>query len=222
MNDKIIIDTAFFEAFFFDMDGLLLDTEKLCWNCFRDVCLEYGYDPDFSIYRRCIGRGTDEGNVILKNGFSQFIPYDKVNLKWNTLYRNKIGNEPVDIKDGVFELLKTLKSKNAYMAVVTSTDTQLALKKLVNSGLKDYFSVITGGDQVKNSKPDPTIYIQAAVKAEVEPVKCIAFEDSDNGVRSALNAGMTVVQIPDLTEPSDDIRKLGHTIIRSLSLISIK
>ena len=222
MKYEIILKKDIYQAFFFDMDGLLLDTEKLCWQCFKQVCSEYGYEPDFSIYKNCIGRGANEGNVVLREGFSRFIPYDEVNAKWNILYRNKIENEPIDIKDGVSELLKTLVNINAYIAVVTSTDTALAVKKLENSGLKDYFCELTGGDQVEISKPDGMIYIKAAKKAGADPSKCIAFEDSDNGVRSALNAGMAVVQVPDLIEPPDEVVKPGHIIAKSLSEITVK
>lgn len=217
----ISIKTELYDAFIFDMDGLLLDTEKSCWNCFKEVCTEYGYTPDFEIYRKCIGRSAVEGNKILKEGFGNYIPYEKANKKWNELYRSKINTEEIPLKRGIIRFLDYLKEKKMKIAVATSTDTELALKKLKSSGILKYFQTVTGSDRVKNSKPDPDIYLETAKMLNVKPEKCIAFEDSDNGVRSAHSAGMTVIQIPDLTEPVEDVRKLGHSIIQNFDLIEL-
>ncbi|MBN2858377.1 MAG: HAD family phosphatase, partial [Candidatus Delongbacteria bacterium] len=218
-NGTIRIESKAYEAFIFDMDGLLFDTEKLCWNCFQEICAEYGYDPDFSIYRKCIGRSAVEGNKLLEEGFGKSIPYTEVNLKWNDLYRSRLDSKEIPLKEGVLKFLDELKNKNIKMAVATSTETGLALKKLERGGVLKYFLTVTGGDSVKESKPHPDIYLKAAGSIGADPKKCIAFEDSDNGVRAAHGAGMTVVQIPDLIEPSADILRLGHTIAESFDLI---
>jgi beta-phosphoglucomutase-like phosphatase (HAD superfamily) len=73
-----------------------------------------------------------------------------------------------------------------------------------------------GGDQVEYSKPHPAIYLKAAATLGAMPEKCLALEDSDNGVKSALSAGMTVIQVPDLVQPSSNLRELGHIILGSL------
>ena len=78
------------------------------------------------------------------------------------------------------------------------------------------FDTIIGGDQVKKSKPHPDIYLKAAEALEVRTNDCLALEDSENGVRSAVAAGMTVVQIPDLVKPSYDLLKLGHIVLNSM------
>lgn len=218
---SISIETDHFEAFIFDMDGLLFDTEKLCWICFKEICAEYGYDPDFEIYRKCIGRSAVEGNKLLEEGFRDHIPYGEVNLKWNDLYRSRLNNKDIPLKEGVLSFLENLEKKNIRMAVATSTETKLAIKKLENGSILRYFKTVTGGDSVKNSKPEPEIYIKAAGSIGCDPAKCIAFEDSENGVRSACSAGMTVIQIPDLIEPSEEIIKLGHTIVQSFNSIEL-
>lgn len=218
---SILIETGMFDAFIFDMDGLLFDTEILCWNCFRHVCAEYGYDPDFDIYKRCIGRSAAEGNLLLEECFGKYIPYAEVNRKWNDLYISKIREGNIPLKKGVVRFLKELKKRKIKTAVTTSTVTELALKKLEAGDILNYFGPVTGGDSVKRSKPDPEIYLKTAKILGTDPVRCIAFEDSDNGVRSAHAAGMTVIQIPDLVEPSEDIIKLGHQIIGSFDLIEL-
>jgi beta-phosphoglucomutase-like phosphatase (HAD superfamily) len=75
------------------------------------------------------------------------------------------------------------------------------------------------GCEVKHGKPDPEIYLLAASRLGVDPHHCLAFEDSNNGARSAVAAGMMTYQIPDLVTPSDEVRALGHTVVSSLSVV---
>ncbi|MFO7810724.1 MAG: HAD family phosphatase [Candidatus Delongbacteria bacterium] len=218
---SVLIKTEMYDAFIFDMDGLLFDTEKICWNCFKEICSGYGYDPDFEIYKKCIGRNTAEGNKLLEKGFGSFIPYAEANRKWNDLYISLIEKEAIPLKEGAHTFLKTLAQKNLRTAVATSTDTGVALKKLKKAGILNFFEKVTGGDTVKKSKPDPAIYLNTATALGAEPKKCIVFEDSENGVRSAYAAGMTIIQIPDLIEPSEDIRSFGHTIVQSFKSLEL-
>ena len=87
---------------------------------------------------------------------------------------------------------------------------------LQNSGILQEFDFIVGGDQVQRSKPFPDIYLRAAELLAIEPERCLALEDSEDGVRSAFGAGMTVIQVPDLVEPSLALRGLGHTVLATL------
>jgi beta-phosphoglucomutase-like phosphatase (HAD superfamily) len=87
------------------------------------------------------------------------------------------------------------------MAVATSTDTSRAEQKLAEAGLRRHLHAVVGGDQIERSKPEPDIYLRAACLLGAQPSVCLALEDSENGVRAAVAAGMTVVQIPDLIAP---------------------
>ncbi|MDA3886966.1 MAG: HAD family phosphatase [Candidatus Delongbacteria bacterium] len=204
-----------YDAIIFDMDGLLLATENICWECFRSACKQFNYDPDFNIYKRIIGRSTTEGNKILSEALKDFIPYEEVNPIWNKNYHDAIANNPIPLKKGVREFLEYVSKLDLKLAVATSTGYDLAVKKLKNTDLYKYFEFVVAGDQVKNSKPDPEIYLTAADKLRVEPKNCLAFEDSDNGTKAAHSAGMTIIQIPDIVEVSDEVRSLGHMIVES-------
>jgi HAD superfamily hydrolase (TIGR01509 family) len=204
------------------MDGLLLDTERICWECFIDACKPYGYFPDFNIYRDCIGRKVEEGDKILAEGFRDFIPYNSVKPEWNRLYLERIENGCIPLKPGVKNFLEKLSCLNKKKGVATSTEFNTALKKLTKTRIIDYFDVIITGDSVSKSKPDPEIYLKAAEKLGYSPEECIAFEDSDNGVRSAHAAGIKVIQITDMFCPSDDVVSLGHQIAGSFLEIELK
>ena len=84
-------------------------------------------------------------------------------------------------------------------------------------GRWSYLDIIIGGDQVTKSKPEPDIYLKAASELSADPAKSLAFEDSPNGVKAALAAGMIVVQIPDLILPDDDLLKMGHIVLNNLA-----
>lgn len=219
MEGKVTIKIKQHEAYIFDMDGLLIDTERICWECFRKACSEFSYEPDFEIYKKCIGRKPEEGNLILKQGFDPFIPFDNVHSKWNEFYRNYVDNEIIPLKPGVRFVLNLLYRNDTRLAVATSTNRESALRKLTRTGLIDFFDLVVSGDQIEHSKPDPEIYLTVAKQLNVKPEKCVAFEDSDSGVRSAFSAGMRTIQIIDLIYPAKEVRKLKHTIIKSFNNI---
>jgi len=204
------------------MDGLLLDTERLCWDCFINACNKFGYQPDFNTYKNCIGRKAEEGDIILSKGFGDHIPYFEVKNLWNDLYAGVIGTGNIPFKDGVFEFLEKLSEKNKRMAVVTSTGMETAQKKLTSAGIADFFKFVMSGDRAEHSKPHPEIYLKAAERFSLEPCECIVFEDSDNGVKAAHSAGMEVIQIPDMTVPAEEVKALGHRIICSFKNIVLK
>jgi HAD superfamily hydrolase (TIGR01509 family) len=127
--------------------------------------------------------------------------------------------QPVPLKKGVTALLTMLKDKNIPTALATSTVYEIAVKKLKNAQIVDYFNEIVSGDMVLQSKPHPEIYLTAAARIGIKPEHCIALEDSEAGVRAAHAAGMRVFQVPDLIQPSNEFRKLGHTVIDSLEAL---
>jgi putative acetyltransferase len=102
-------------------------------------------------------------------------------------------------------------------AVATSASTTRARRNLEAAGLLERFATVAGADQVSRGKPHPDVYLHAAQLLKVDPSECLALEDSDNGVRAAVAAGMCVVQIPDLIPPSPELLKLGHIVLPGLA-----
>ncbi|GEM79050.1 hypothetical protein VSU01S_12950 [Vibrio superstes NBRC 103154] len=134
-------------------------------------------------------------------------------------YHEVTEHQAIPIKEGVIELLEWLKANQIPMAVATSTDLRLAKVKLQLAGLERYFDNVTCGCEVTHGKPDPEIYVLAASRLNVEPQYCLGFEDSNNGVRAGIVAHLQMIQIPDLVEPTDEIKALGHTILPSLKAV---
>ena len=120
------------------------------------------------------------------------------------------------LKKGAVELLSWLKEQNALLALASSTKRSLVIQELTDAGLLDYFSVITGGDQISHSKPDPEIYLKACEKLGIDPKEAYAVEDSYNGIRSAFSAGMKPLMVPDLLPPTGEMEEKAHRIFDDL------
>jgi HAD superfamily hydrolase (TIGR01509 family) len=200
-------------AVIFDLDGLLLDTERPALRAFDEACECMRLTLDRSIYLQCIGTTEFRTREILVEALGEAALYDELRRAWGERYALQ---GPASLKDGAVELLQTMNRSGVPIALATSTFYEKAMEKLRRAEILDYFNAIVTGDQVARGKPDPEIYLQAAMKLNALPGLCVAIEDSDNGVRAAHAAGMTVIQVPDLAPPADDVRALGHLVLESL------
>ncbi|MCG9698574.1 HAD family phosphatase [Vibrio natriegens] len=203
-----------YHAAIFDMDGLLLDTERVCMRVFQEAC-EVQQLPFYTeVYLSIIGRNAAGIEAIFRKAYGNDL--DRLHQEWRTRYNAVVKHQAIPVKEGVVELLEWLKEQSLPIAVATSTAKDVAKIKLELAGLSKYIDNLTTGCEVSNGKPDPEIYLLAANRLNVEPIKCLAFEDSNNGVRAAVAANMSTYQIPDLVEPCDEVRQFGHSIVPSL------
>lgn len=200
----------------FDMDGLLLDTEPISMKTFVAACREYDFEPDLEIYYQCIGTNSERTREILIKGYGPDFPFTEVLKLWRMSY-DEATRQSIPVKSGVISLLEYLGKRPLKKAVATSSRRDNAVKKLTRAQILHFFDFILGGDQITRGKPDPEMYLAACRKLGAEPERCLALEDSENGVRSALSAGLLVIQVPDLIQPSEEIKALGHTIAASLT-----
>lgn len=199
----------------FDMDGLLLDTERVCLDCGVKVGLQNGLRDMEEIFLRMIGHSRNESEQILETALGGRYPIDSFLKQWDSLIDEQMDIN-LEIKSGVFELLELLKSRGTLTAVATSTRIEKARRHLKNAGLIDFFELIVGGDQVQKRKPDPEIYHKVAAGLGQKASDCIVFEDSDPGVLAGVRSGAKVVQVPDIKEPSTATIALGHIIAPDL------
>lgn len=204
-----------FNAAIFDMDGLLLDTEHVCMRIFKQACDVQNLPFYQETYLSIIGRNSAGIDAILRAAYGDDL--DRLHAEWRKRYNQVVLHEAIPVKEGVIALLEWLKAHQIPAAVATSTQKDVALVKLKLAGLDHYFESITTGCEVTHGKPDPEIYLLAASRLNVPPAQCLAFEDSNNGVRAAVAANMMTYQIPDLVEPCEEVIGFGHRICPSLA-----
>ena len=188
-----------FDAIIFDMDGLLLDTEKLSYQSFTSTAAAYDQTFQFDDYRQLIGRNAKTGIDILRHMLPASIDAAKFKNDWLEVYRQLLDQQ-IEVKPGAHHLLACLAKMQVPRAVATSSSGIKARAILDRVGLWQFIPHLTGGDEVKAGKPAPDVYLDAAEKLGVDAPRCIAFEDSETGITAALAAGMRVIQIPDLIE----------------------
>ncbi len=205
-----------FEAIIFDMDGLLLDSEKIGLIAFQETCQQFELGDKTDLYIQCIGTNSESTKKILSSGLGDEVDFVHFWSICREKYHAETKTKAIPLKEGVKGLLRHLQSLQLPAAIATSTHTEFALLKLNNAGIADFFDIVVGGEQVNKSKPFPDIYLKTVKQMKTNAHKCLALEDSENGVKSALAAGMTVIQIPDLIKPSAPVKTSRHIILNSL------
>lgn len=208
-----------FRAVIFDMDGLLIDTETYVLEAFNNLCERMEIPADIRVLHKCIGTNREATDRILERELKGAGDIPTFRLKWEAEYRVLTAGKASLLKEGAMELLLHFKRNGHPIGLATSTATKHALARLEKEHIRHFFDAVTGGDQVTRSKPAPDIYLSASEKFALPPENCIALEDSENGVRAALAAGMQVIQIPDIVIPDASLRALGHTVLPSLKMV---
>lgn len=204
------------EAVIFDMDGVLIDTERISFESFKEVFKDYDYDINEEFYVTMIGRNAQGLEIYMKEKYGKDFPFQDIYEKKVKLSRSIIDRDGVIIKPGVHELIDYLRENNFKIAVATSTRRERAIKSLEEIEIKDKVDYIICGDQVKNSKPDPEIFIKAAEGLNIAPENCIVIEDSEAGIRAACNSNIRAINVPDMRKPDNIIRELSFKICDNL------
>ena len=203
------------EAVLLDMDGLLLDTEKVAQRAFFSSCERVDFSCHIDDYAQLTGHGSVLRDKLLANILPKDIDMKAFNHHWWESFHH-ILSEEVPVKKGAMEFLEYVYSQDIKIVVATSSFTESAEMLLSRAKLRPFVGLIVGGDQVKNAKPAPDIYLKAASSVNVPAQNCMAFEDSDVGTMAAHAAGVPVVQIPDINKPTEECIALGHLIFDSL------
>jgi HAD superfamily hydrolase (TIGR01509 family) len=184
-------------AVIFDMDGLMLDTERIALRVWREAARELGYDLDDALAHRMVGRSAATNRLMLQAHFGQPFSFDDLSTLAEGRYREVLAAEGVPRKPGLVELLEMLRARGVPRAVATSTARELARHKLAQAGVLSYFEIVVGGDEVTHGKPAPDIFLRAADRMGERPPDCAVLEDSAPGIQAASAAGMVPILVPD-------------------------
>ncbi|MCK4752675.1 MAG: HAD family phosphatase [Planctomycetes bacterium] len=203
-------------AAIFDLDGLVLDTETMSHSAWKRAVADFGFDLADDLYQKIIGLSIMDIEKVFSDAFGENFPLQQITECRCQYMKEHINEHGVDIKPGLIELLDFLDEIKLPKAVATSSIRELAILKLTATNLIDRFDVLVCGDQIKNGKPAPDIFLKAAEMLEAPPQKCLAFEDSNNGLLAADNAGMTTIVVPDFVKPSGKTVNLARKVFSSI------
>ncbi|MEN5427730.1 HAD family phosphatase [Stenotrophomonas pennii] len=203
------------DAVIFDMDGLMIDSERVSIACWNEAALTLEIALPEGFFLHMVGLGERDCLQLLHKHVDDGTRVDTLLAHCHALYDART-RDGLPLRPGILELLELLKERGVPRAVATSTRQPRASRKLAASGLLDYFDAVVTSSDVQHPKPAPDIYLLAAQRLGIDPARCLALEDSPTGTRAALAAGMTVIQVPDLVHPDAGVRALGHRIVESL------
>ncbi|MDE5696084.1 MAG: HAD family phosphatase [Lachnospiraceae bacterium] len=209
------------KAVIFDMDGVLIDTEKHYNAAWCEAAHMAGF-KDFKrehalMLRSCDARLAAE---MMKDIFGAGFDYFAIREVRRSLVAERLEKYGLEKKSGIDEILAFLRESGIKAAVATATPIGLTLQHLEKIGVKDQFDKIVSAKQVAHGKPAPDVYLYACEQIGERPSDCIAVEDSPNGIKSAYAAGCKPVMVPDLTQPDEEISPLLYAVADSLADIS--
>ncbi len=204
-------------AVIFDMDGLMLDTEPLYRGAWKQACAECGYELSDEIYKRLVGRNPTDSEQTLLHEFGAGFSQEKFHSLARTYLTTAFTSAPIRRKPGLDSLLTFLESRRMPKAVATSNRRHKALSLLQTTQLLERFDAVATGDEVTHGKPSPDLFLLAAQRLGFDPSACLVLEDAESGVIAAHEAGMQVFNVPDLVEPSPEVRRRAHGIFSSLA-----
>jgi HAD superfamily hydrolase (TIGR01509 family) len=203
------------EAVIFDMDGLLFDTERLIMAGIMAAGRDVGVEFPEAFCHSMIGIPGRECDIMIQDHFGPAFPMPEY-LSRCAARIASLTEAGVPLKTGVVELIDDLAQRNIPLAIATSSSSRTAHHHLQKSGLLEKFRFVVTRDDVQNGKPKPDLFTKAAMSLGVSASRCLALEDSPNGIRSAHAAGTMPVMVPDILQPSDEIRAMCIVVADSL------
>lgn len=201
----------------FDMDGVVLDTERLYARFWQAAAVDLGYPMTFeqALGMRSLSRTA--GQAKLESYFGSCISIEEIRARRIELMDAYIDSNGVELKSGINELLDELDRRGVPRAITTSSPMERVKRYLEPLGLLSRFDKICTGYDVAKGKPEPDIYLYGAESLGLRPEECLAIEDSPAGILSASRAGCRAVMVPDMDQPDDDTQKLLYAKADSLT-----
>ena len=203
-------------AVILDFDGVLIDTETISRNAWMQAASEFGFEFPESLYEEIVGNSVLAARKRITKFVDGLIDMDQYMDRAAAIYNGTMATNGIDVMPGVIELIEFIREHNLKTAIATSTTSDQAEWKLSLSGLTGIIDDVITGDQVKNGKPAPDIFLMAAKQIAVEPSECAVIEDSYAGLLGASSAGMVPIMVPSTVPSNDATDALAYAVVPSL------
>jgi len=204
----------------FDMDGLLFDTERQSFTILRDVAEKEGFRVTLDFYKTLIGISDVDSKKLFLDEFGESF-FEKQVLEKYIVERDRVfAEEGVMTKQGAIELLDTLDTLGIKRGIASSSRRDVIRHHLEKSGLLNRFDFYISGTEVERGKPYPDIFLEACKIAGVDPKEAIVLEDSLHGLMAASRGDIRCIVIPDLIEPTEEMKNLAYRICQDLAEVA--
>ncbi|MDK2982395.1 MAG: hypothetical protein PWQ55_2742 [Chloroflexota bacterium] len=204
------------KAVIFDMDGVIFDTEKLSFRAWREAEQKFNFIASDELLQKLMG-ASHFGVLDIYAGYFGDYETGKTIYDWRHERIDQIMQEEgLDLKEGVMEILDFLRAERIPFALATSNRRANVDHFMQLADLRDVFQFIVSEEDIRNGKPDPEIYLKAAALLGIPIQECLVVEDSFKGVLGGAAAGALTVMVPDMVQPTPEVRAKAYKVCDSL------
>ena len=208
------------KAIIFDMDGLMIDSERVTFECYQERLKDMNLTMDEEFYKTLLGKPIKGIYQRFYDVYGNDFPIENVIQDVHQLMAERFETEGVPVKKGLVELLHYLKDNNYKTIVATSSNRDRVDKILAQAKITEFFDDSICGDEVTKGKPNPEVFLKSCQKLGVNVEEAIVLEDSEAGIQASYDANIKVICIPDMKYPEKQYEEKTFKILKDLTEVT--
>ena len=208
------------KAIIFDMDGLMIDSERVTFECYQERLKDMNLTMDEKFYKTLLGKPIKGIYQRFYDVYGNDFPIENVIQDVHQLMAERFETEGVPAKKGLVELLHYLKDNNYKTIVATSSNRDRVDKILAQAKITEFFDDSICGDEVTKGKPNPEVFLKSCQKLGVNVDEAIVLEDSEAGIQASYDANIKVICIPDMKYPEKQYEEKTFKILKDLTEVT--
>lgn len=208
------------KAIIFDMDGLMIDSERVTFECYQERLKDMNLTMDEEFYKTLLGKTIKGIYQKFYDVYGNDFPIENVIQDVHQLMAERFETEGVPVKKGLVELLHYLKDNNYKTIVATSSNRDRVDKILAQAKITEFFDDSICGDEVTKGKPNPEVFLKSCQKLGVNVDEAIVLEDSEAGIQASYDANIKVICIPDMKYPEKQYEEKTFKILKDLTEVT--
>lgn len=198
------------KAIIFDMDGVLINTEPLHYECWKQTMADEGVDMTYDVYKQCIGSTIGYLLELLRNAYGDISDEETLRARMYAKKEAIVQRDGFPPIAGVKEAVRRFHEEGFRLEVASSSAGYYIGRVLDALEIRQYFECYTSGEEVAHPKPAPDTFVRAMEKLELKPEDCLIVEDSTNGGKAAAAAGAKCVWFHN---PDSGDQKIPHAAL---------
>lgn len=208
------------KAIIFDMDGLMINSERVTFECYQERLKDMNLTMDEEFYKTLLGKPIKGIYQRFYDVYGNDFPIENVIQDVHQLMAERFETEGVPVKKGLVELLHYLKDNNYKTIVATSSNRDRVDKILAQAKITEFFDDSICGDEVTKGKPNPEVFLKSCQKLGVNVDEAIVLEDSEAGIQASYDANIKVICIPDMKYPEKQYEEKTFKILKDLTEVT--